>query len=160
MPAKRHLKDKEARLLLRELLELYPSSEHLLKSAEVFEELALDGNFVYFVDGKPLILRTGAGLLPSLKFEEFNNSLPKIVVDMGAISHVTNGAHVMRPGIREFKGDFASGSLLVIVDEKHGKAIALGRADMDSGSMRSQAKGRVITNLHFVGDEFWKSFTA
>jgi PUA domain protein len=66
----------------------------------------------------------------------------------------------MRPGIREFKGDFASGSLLVIVDEKHGKAIALGRADMDSGSMRSQAKGRVITNLHFVGDEFWKSFTA
>ena len=119
----------------------------------------MDGNSIYFVDGKPLFLRSETGLLPSLKFEEFINALPKIVVDMGAIPHVTNGAQIMRPGIRDFKGDFASGSLVLIVEEKYGKAIALGRADMDSSSMKSQTKGRVVANLHFVGDDFWKLFT-
>lgn len=158
MPARLHLKDKEARQLIKEFIERYPASEPMLKSAEVFEELAVDGNYVFFVDGKPLILRTQAGLLPSLKFEEFINTLPRIVVDMGAISHVTNGAQIMRPGIRQFTGDFASGSLVVIVDEKYGKSIALGRADMDSNAMRSQTKGRVVTNLHYVGDDYWKAF--
>ncbi len=47
----------------------------------------------------------------------------------------------------------------MIVDEKFNKAIALGLAEMDSEAMKSQTKGKVITNLHYVGDELWKSFT-
>lgn len=159
MPARRHLKDKETRELLKEFVEHYPASEQSLKSAEVFEELSVEGNSVVFVDGKPLILRTQKEMLPSLKFGELVGNLPKIVVDMGAVSHVVNGAHIMRPGIREVKGDFSSGSLVVVVDENHGKALALGRADIDSGSMRSQTKGKVIANIHYVGDLFWKAFT-
>lgn len=160
MPARRHLKDKEARQLLKEFIELYPASRAALKSAEAIEELPLDGSAVVFVDNKPLILRTQTELLPSLKFDELVNSLPKIVVDMGAVSHVVNGAHIMRPGVREVKSEFSSGSIVIIVDEKYGKALALGRADMDSGSIRSQSKGKVVANLHYVGDDFWKSFTA
>lgn len=159
MPARRHLKDKEARQLLKDFIERYPASATTLKSAEAIEELALDGNAVIFVDNKPLILRTKTELLPSLKFEELVNTLPKVVVDMGAISHVANGAHIMRPGVRELKAEFSSGSLVLIVDEKYGKSLALGRADMDSNSIRSQSKGKVVANLHYVGDEFWKSFT-
>ncbi|OFX15871.1 hypothetical protein A3K71_00360 [archaeon RBG_16_50_20] len=159
MPAKLHLKDKEVRQLIKEFTERYPASEPTLKSAKVFEELSVDGNSVFFVDGKPLILRTKTELLPSLKFEELINTLSKIVVDMGAVSHVVNGAQIMRPGIRQFKGDFASGSLVVIIDEKYGKALALGRAEIDSNAMQSQTKGKVVANLHFVGDDFWKSFT-
>ncbi len=159
MPAKLHLKDKEVRQLLKEFIEKYPSVERLLKSAENFEELSLDKDSVFFVEGKPLILRTGTGLLPSLKFDELINDLPKIVVDMGAVAHVVNGAQIMRPGIKQFGNDFAKGDLVVIVDEKFGKKIALGLAEMDSQAMKSLSKGRVITNLHYVGDELWKSFT-
>ncbi len=115
---------------------------------------------VFFADGRPVILRTPSGLLPSLKFDELINTFPKIVVDMGAVAHVANGAQIMRPGIKEFKEDFAKGDLLVIVDEKFGKMIAIGLAEMDSGAMKSVNKGRVVTNLHYVGDELWKSFTA
>ena len=98
MPAKLHLKDKEVRQLIKEFTERYPASEPTLKSAKVFEELSVDGNSVFFVDGKPLILRTKTELLPSLKFEELINTLPKIVVDMGAVSHVVNGAQIcVRP---------------------------------------------------------------
>lgn len=160
LPAKRHLKDKEVRQLLREFIERYPSSDKMLRSAKDFEELIVDENMVMFVDGRPLIVRTRAALLPSLKFEELINTFPKIVVDMGAVAHVANGAQIMRPGIREIKNEFAKGNLLVIVDEKFGKAIALGIAEMDSGTMKSMNKGKVIANVHYVGDELWKSFGA
>jgi len=145
--------------LLKEFIERFPSSEAELRSARIFEELPVDDNLVFFVDGKPLILRLQSGLLPSLKFEQLTSGLPKIVVDMGAVAHVANGAQIMRPGIKQLNDDFVKGDLVVIVDEKFNKAIALGLAEMDSEAMRSQTKGIVIRNLHYVGDELWKSFT-
>lgn len=160
LPTRIHLKDKEVRQLLKEFAERYPTVERSLRSAENFEELSVDKSSIFFVEGQPLILRTRAGLIPSLKFDELINDLPKIVVDMGAVVHVVNGAQIMRPGIKQFGNDFAKGDLVVIVDQKFGKKIALGLADMDSQSMKSLDKGRVITNLHYVGDELWKSFTA
>jgi len=126
----------------------------------VFEELPVDESWVFFLNGRPLILRTKSGLIPSLKFDEVINSLPKIIVDMGAVAHLANGAHVMRPGIREIRNDFAKGELLLIVDEKFGKNIALGLADVDSTAMKSANRGKVVLNVHYVGDELWKSFTA
>jgi PUA domain protein len=131
-----------------------------LKSAKVFDELVIREGVTFFADGKPVILRTERGLFPSLKFDELIQSLPRVVVDMGAVAHIANGAHLMRPGIRSFGDDFAKGELLVIVDEKFGKPIALGIADIDSASMKSMTKGKVIENVHYVGDEVWKSFVA
>ena len=160
LPTRLHLKDKEVRQLLKEFVEKYPTVERSLKSAENFEELSVDKDSIFFVEGQPLILRTSRGLIPSLKFDELIDDLPKIVVDMGAVAHVVNGAQVMRPGIKQFGDEFAKGDLVVIVDQKFGKKIALGVAEMDSQAMKSLSKGRVITNLHYVGDELWKAFTA
>lgn len=159
MPTKRNLKDKEAKQLSREFIQRYPSSESFLSSVNILEEQLVDESTVYFLNGMPLILRTKSGLLPSLKFDEVINRLPKVVVDMGAVAHLANGAHLMRPGIREIRGDFAKGELVLIVDEKFGKNIALGLADVDSTVMRSATRGKVIVNIHYVGDELWKSFT-
>jgi PUA domain protein len=159
LPPKRHLKDKEVKQLLKDFIQRYSSAEQVLKSASDLEELLVEDGSIIFADQRPLILRTQTGLLPSLKFKEVINSLPKVVVDMGAVPHVVNGAQIMRPGIREVKGDFGKGDLIVIVDEKFGKAIALGLADMDSGVMKSMSKGKVITNVHYVGDTLWNSFS-
>ena len=159
LPPKRHLKDKEVKQLLKDFIQRYSSAEQVLKSASDLEELLVEDGSIIFADQRPLILRTQTGLLPSLKFEEVINSLPKVVVDMGAVPHVVNGAQIMRPGIREVKGDFGKGDLIVIVDEKFGKAIALGLADMYSGVMKSMSKGKVITNVHYVGDTLWNSFS-
>ena len=159
MPPKRRLKDKEAKLLLREFVERYPSSENFLGSAREIEEQRVGDDFIFFSNRRPFILRTKSGLLPSLKFDEFINTLPRVIVDMGAVSHVVNGANVMKPGIREVRNDFVKGDLLVISDEKFGKNIALGLADMDSSAMKTATKGKAIVTLHYVGDELWKSFT-
>ena len=158
LPARRRLKDKEVRQLLKEFIERFPASEAILRSAKSFEELPVEQGVVLFADGKPLILRKQGILLPSLKFDELINGMPHVVVDMGAVAHVANGAQIMRPGIKQFGGEFAKGELVVIVDERFSKAIALGLAEMNSEAMKSLTKGRVITNVHYVGDELWKSF--
>ena len=153
----RRLKDKEIKRLLRDFIGIYPGAA-MLESAVNFDEVTVSEEAAYFVDGKPLIVRTKRGLLPSLKFDEVINSLPRITVDMGAVAHVVNGADIMRPGIREVHGDFAKGALVLIVDEKYGKPIALGRTEVDSAEMRGMSKGKVIGNVHYVGDDLWRSF--
>jgi PUA-domain protein len=161
LPAKRHLKDKETKQVLREFTQRYPTSGPILLSASDVEEQVVGKGQVFFFDGRALMLRTaGGGLIPSLKFDELLGSLPKVVVDMGAVAHIANGAHIMRPGISEIQSDFKSGDLLLIVDQKFGKNIALGIADTDSNAMKSMDKGKVVTNVHYVGDDFWKSFTS
>ena len=129
-----------------------------MHSAKDFDELTVGAGTVYFVDGTPLIIRTKSGLLPSLKFSEAVNSLPHVVVDMGAVAHIANGADIMRPGVRDVRRDFVKGDLVVIADEKYGKPIALGLAEVDAMELRSVTKGKVIRSVHYVGDELWNSF--
>lgn len=160
MPALRHLKDKESKQIVKDFTAKYPSSIGPLGLVQHFEELTVEDATVFFADGKPLILRTVKGLIPSLKFDAVLSTFPKIVVDMGAIAHIANGAQIMRPGIRKIDGKFAKDALLVILDEKYGKMIALGIAEVDSETMQSMTKGRVIENVHYVGDPIWQGFTA
>lgn len=154
----RRLKEKEAKQLLREFIQRYPSSEQFLTSSKDIDEQVVGDDKVFLMNGRPLFLRTRLGLLPSLRFDQFLETLPKVVVDMGAVAHIANGANVMRPGIKAIKDDFAAQGLLLIVDEKFSKNIALGLADMDSAAMRAMNKGKVIVTAHYVGDELWKSF--
>jgi len=154
----RRLKDKEVKGLLRDFTARYPTVEEFLASTKSFDELAVGEEMVYFVDNLPLILRRAIGLLPSLKFEKCVNSLPRVVVDMGAVAHVANGADIMRPGVRDIPSNFVKGDLLVIVDEKHGKPLALGLAEVESTEMKTMSKGKVVKNVHFVGDELWNAY--
>jgi PUA domain protein len=152
----RRLKDREVKALLRELATASLKSD-LLESAKDFDEVTVGEDAVYFVDGIPSIVRTKFGLLPSLRFAKAIDLLPHVVVDMGAVAHIANGADVMRPGIKDLRSDFGKGDLVVVVDEKFGKPIALGLAEVDSAEMKLVSKGKVIRSVHYVGDELWKS---
>ncbi len=41
------------------------------------------------------------------------------------------------------------------IDEKNRKPIAIGSAMFSSKEITSMEKGKVIKNIHFVGDSFW-----
>ena len=155
----RHLKDRESKQIIKEFINRFPSSMESLDSVKHLEEEMVEGSLVFFTDGKPWIVRVQGRLLPSLKYDLVLVTLPKIVVDMGAVPHIANGAQVMRPGIRQIEGQFKNDDLVVILDEKYRKIIALGIAEKDSETMQSMTKGRVIANIHYVGDPLWKSFT-
>jgi PUA domain protein len=115
-----------------------------------------DDGFI-FVDDKLLFVRHDDGWFPTIKLllsDPGIEFLPKVIVDMGAVKFVVNGADVMRPGIVG-TGFFEKGSFVVIVDENNNKPLAIGKALFSSEEMMNLNSGKVVETLHFVGDEIW-----
>ena len=75
---------------------------------------------------------------------------------MGAVKFVINGADIMRPGITEIEDGINENDFIVIVDVNNQKSLAVGIALLNSEEMRSSTSGKVIKNIHYVGDEIWK----
>jgi len=96
-------------------------------------------------------------IVPFLGTGKILSEFPSVVVDMGAIKFVCNGARVTRPGIIKFD-TFKRGDLVTVKDEKYSKVLAIGRALADSTTAINNIKGYVIENLHYIGDDFWESY--
>lgn len=110
----------------------------------------------YLLDGRLLAIEVSGRLIPSIKaLMDGIVELPRVVVDVGAVKHVVNGADVMAPGVVRVEGDFARGDLVVVVDEKHGRPLCVGAALVDRSELASMTKGKVVENLHYVGDKLW-----
>lgn len=144
------MKRKAAKKLLQEL----SSQFHDLSAGKV-ETAVVEDKEVYIFDDSVEFVKDENGLYPFLS-SKYVDMLPKVVVDMGAIRFVCNGADVMAPGIAEM-GDFKEGDLVVIRDVTHGKALAIGMANKSSVEIEASKKGKVIRNIHYVGDKLWGS---
>ncbi len=101
-------------------------------------------------------IRLGDTYIPLLSEIGLLEKFPKVVVDSGAIKFVCNGANVMRPGIREFT-KFQKDDVICVVEEKHGKFIAVGIALVSSDELDQMSKGEVVKNLHYISDKYWES---
>lgn len=123
----------------------------------MIEEVVLDKGKLYFADDKPLVISVAEKLFPSLANEGLLGTLPSLVVDMGAIPHICNGADIMRPGIKQIQGDFEKGMVVLVKDQKFSKPIAIGVAEAGSASIRTMSKGIAAKNVHYVGDSFWEA---
>ena len=132
----------------------------LIDSKATVEAIETGRGELLLVDKEPLLFRTRETVYPTLMFAEIVTKLPKVVVDMGAVRHVCNGAGVMAPGIVHYEGDFRKGELVLVVDMKFGKPLALGEAQYDSEATKSIKRGVVVKNIHFVSDEIWNAIKA
>lgn len=148
------LKDRDAKPLIEDLRRL-PNQQNLTHKARVEIETVKDAEVV-FVDGVPIAVRKKGELIPVLTNKAALDSMPRIVVDMGAVPHVASGADIMAPGIRSISESVSEKHLLVIVDEKHGKYLAVGKALLDASPMKATKHGKVVSNLHYVGDPIWE----
>lgn len=154
---RRHfLKAKEARLLFKEVSERLETDLNDLFNSKVNVEL-VETNFaeIFLINGRPLLVRAGENFFPTLIFNEILASSPKVVVDMGAVPYICNGADVMAPGIVRFEGEFRKGNLVFVVDERHGKPLAVGKALCDFNKSKTVTRGVVVKSIHFVGDNLW-----
>jgi PUA domain protein len=150
------VKSKQAKQILKEVSEkLKVNAEALFGPKPHVEIVESNVGNIYLVNEKPLFFNFEKKVLPTLLFKDFVSKAPKIVVDMGAIPYVCNGADVMAPGIVRVEGEFADGDLVLVVDEKHGKPLALGESLSDSESVRNTKEGAVVKNVHFVSDKIW-----
>ena len=150
------LKEKESKALLdKGSARLKTDLGKILAGKTGLEIVKMDFADVFLVNGRPSFIEAEGKFYPTLIFAELITAMPKLVVDMGAIPHICKGADVMAPGIREFRGDFCKGDLVVVIDEKHGKAIAVGEALLDSEEAKKTNRGPIVKNIHFVGDKAW-----
>ena len=159
MPTKQRryaLKTKEAKQILTEASKnLKLDLEALFGSKVNVEVVESDVGSIYLIGGKPLLYKADDKVLPTLLFSEFTAQAPKIVVDMGAVPYVCKGADVMAPGIVRIEGEFSKGDLVLVVDMKFGKALALGESLYDAENAKQTKKGPVVKTLHYVSDKIW-----
>ncbi len=149
------LKSKETQSLLNQISEKLKVNLEVLKTKANVEIAETELAKIYLVNGKPLLAKIGDTLFPTLVFQEFFTLAPKIVVDMGAVPYVCKGANVMAPGIVRFEGEFREGDFIFVIDEKHGKPIAVVQALLDSEKAKQTRHGAVAKNIHYVGDKIW-----
>jgi PUA domain protein len=151
------LRDKEAKALLNKAPEkLRTALDQVLKGKTSLEVVETDFAEIFLISGKPLLFKSGNNVYPTLVFNEFLAVAPKAVVDMGAVPYVCKGANIMAPGIRRYEGDFKKGDTIYVVDEKHGKALAVGEVLYDHEQAKEVKQGVVVRNVHFVSDEVWE----
>lgn len=154
---RRHaLKSKDTKTILRKVSErLKIDLEATIGHKLNFEIAEADTAEIILIDGKPLLFKIGETVFPTLLFTEFIEHLPKIVVDMGAVPYVCKGADVMAPGVVKVEGEFRKGDIVVVVDMKYAKSLALGESLQDSEATRATKKGAIVKNLHYVSDKIW-----
>ena len=152
------------------------SSRHHLRNDEVRDlESALEAALGVSLDGdtyelvsladSPFDLVLVDGAPDALYYEDepfltvrgANDHSPErgiVTVDSGAISFVSDGADVMRPGIVEADDEIDAGDLVAIAEESHGKVLAVGRAKTGGEDMGGDS-GKVVESIHYVGDDLY-----
>ncbi|WP_248895229.1 RNA-binding protein [Haloplanus halobius] len=113
-----------------------------------FDLVLVDGVPAVFVfEGEPFLTVRGANAYPPER--------RVVTVDAGAVQFVSDGADVMRPGIVDADEDIDPGDLVVIVEETHDKALAVGRAREPGDDMVGDS-GKVVESVHHVGDDLYE----
>lgn len=155
---RRSLREKEARNVILEFSKKAKAkAEQLFESGKIVETIETDDTKIYLIDGKPLLASSGGKLFPTLFFDEVFSSLPKIVVDMGAVPHICSGADILAPGVVRIEGQFDIDDFVLVVDEHHNKPLAVSSALLDSRTANQTEHGKIAKNLHYVGDKLWTS---
>jgi PUA domain protein len=152
--SRHHLRSDEIRDL-RETIEAHTgvdldgdTFEKVDLAESVFDVVLVDGSpAVMYVDGEPSLTVTGANAHPPTEHV--------VTVDAGAVSFVSGGADVMRPGIVDADEDIDEGDLVSIAEETHGKVLAIGRALVPGSEMLGDS-GKVVESVHHVGDDLFE----
>ena len=100
-------------------------------------------------------LKVGEEYIPFLSETSILEKFPHVMVDMGAVKFMCNGANVMRPGIRSYS-EFQKDKIVCVIEESQHKFLAVGKAMVDSSELESMKKGEVVKNIHYISDKYWE----
>lgn len=129
----------------------------LLPRGSKVEGFPTKGGEVFSVNDNPSFFVGDDGrIIPLLVYAlKFNLPLSRITVDMKAVPHICNGADVFRPGVRNIDASIKAGEIVIVMDENNLKPICVGISLMEAESMQETQGGKVVRNLHYVGDDLW-----
>jgi len=123
----------------------------ILEPDEESKFVIIDGRFT-FVSGSE------GGYLPFVGSADAVGLFPSVTIDEGALKYIIKGADVMRPGISKYDDWGEAGKLVVVREDKKGRAAAVGRTALASAEMAELKKGNCVKNLHHAGDKFWEAY--
>ena len=127
---------------------------------EVIEPKGSEKEKILLKNGEPTFVEKEGTVIPELHFILKKNILKKITIDMLAIKFIINGADIMRPGIVAADETIKEGEIVVIIDQKNQKPLAIGKALVSSETLKTMDKGKAVKNLHYAGDEVWLTTSA
>jgi len=112
-------------------------------------------NVQIFTANDIMILKIEETYLPFLSQTSLLEKFPHVLVDMGAVKFMCNGANVMRPGIRSHS-EFDSEQVVCVIEESQHKFLAVGKSLVPSSELETMEKGEVIKNMHYISDKYWE----
>ena len=115
----------------------------------------IDDNSQLIVGNEITVLKIGEQYLPFLNQTDVLKKFPNVMVDMGAVKFMCNGANVMRPGIKKYT-KFSKDDVVCVIEESKHKFLAVGKALTDSLELESMPKGEIVKNLHYISDKYWE----
>lgn len=147
-----HLKKK----MLKEVKIMLGEYSNILNPKSKVEIIETDMDDIILIDGNPMIMMIDGEPFPTLKGALTLDIKSKyVVVDMGAVKFVVKGADIMSPGITDADPNIKEGDLVIIIEETHGKPLAIGRSIISGPEMVVNSTGKAVKNIHHVGDEIW-----
>lgn len=153
----RFLRKDEIRELRARVDESTGLGDSLLPSGCRVEGFSARKGEVFAVNDQPALYVGEDGTLFPLLVLVLKSNLPlsRITVDMKAVPHICNGADVFRGGVRNIDVGIKPKQVVVVIDEKNSKPICVGKSLVDAKTMQEMTQGKVIQNMHYVGDSIW-----
>jgi PUA domain protein len=150
------LKAKETTQVMQEIQTVY--HQDFFDSNATVETGNLEDSIVIFVNDDIDFFRVNNHTLLTLRgVIKHQPARQRVVVDMGAIRFITNGADIMAAGIVDADPTIQVNDAVWICDETHHKPLAVGIALMTGEEMKNLKTGKAIKNMHYVGDSLWNN---
>ncbi len=122
-----------------------------LEPDEETKFVIIDGRFTF-------VSASEGGYFPFVGSPETVGLFPSVTIDEGALKYIIKGADVMRPGIVKYDDWGEAGKLVVVREEKRGRAAAIGRTTVATAEMGELKKGNCVKNIHHAGDKIWNVY--
>ncbi|MDV0447253.1 hypothetical protein MsAg5_11320 [Methanosarcinaceae archaeon Ag5] len=149
------LRKNDKNKIVESLAEVFGDSVSSLSDSK-FEVVTTDEFKVIFVDGKQMFFEFDGDIFPTVRGAlSLMPDKRLVVVDMGAVKFVVNGADVMSPGIVLADTGIQKDDLVIVVDMTHKKPLAIGRALISGEEMTNSKSGKAVKSLSYVGDTLW-----
>lgn len=148
------LRKSDEKALFKDITEAFGDASPYINKK--LEDVETDKWDMIFVDNEPHLFRIDGTIFPTVKGAlELKPTQRLVKVDSGAVKFVVNGADIMGPGVVNADPLIKEGDFVVVVEEAHGKALAIGKALVKGDEMPGK-KGKVVKSIHYVRDEIWK----
>ena len=148
------LKSRDIRDMQNQLKKTFNHDFFDLKSS--VETGEIEGIKLVFVDDEPVFMNHEGKIVFTLHgLYKYEPREKFVVVDMGAIKFVTNGADIMAPGIVDADENIDKDDQVWICDERHRKPLAVGIALMSGEQMVNEKQGKAVKIIHYIGDKLW-----